>query len=896
MLGLTLRKEFQGKRLRGTAIELANENKTGATQVPAAEFLEITYPSWDLLKAIEAIGPDQGRPLVLLGERGQGKSHVLAALYHALTDAAATRAWLDAWANQLSDSKISDLPLRSGMKVISESLHRQRYKFLWDLLFDQHPHGAFIRGKWEGQADRKTEVPSDALILDLLQKQPTALLLDEFQTWFDGLTNTKQFPWRNWAFNFVQILSEIAKEHPELLVLVVSVRSGATDAYQQIHRVNPVQVDFKGPNAERDRRRLLLHRLFENRANVSAASIEEVTAVHVAEYLRLANVPEAEHERRRRDFIETWPFAPHMMQLLEDQVLVATEAQETRDLIRILADVFKGRGDMSPVLTAADFRLDDEATGIGALLSSVANQHHGSLREKALRNLTAVREAVPLADKTVPHLAEIVSALWLRSIAVGNLAGAEPAMLQIDITRDAPIDDNTFQVEIAAITENSFNIHKVGERLVFRDEENPHARLMAHARNDRLFTDGSDHRRLAREVRYVLGGAEEVPRDFRVIVLPQAWLTDPWSSVEEGERPDQWDDRLLIVVVPEEPDQIGARLGAWLKENVQKRRNTMRFLLPRNGAPSLYFDRDLIVLARAALKAEEWKAQSPEYGRLLNRFQGELRGIIKDRFDRFAVLRTWNFADPARCLFHVEELKARGSQVPDAIDKCLREDLFVPEDFEALVLDAASQNDSVGKLLREIQEPRPNGQDCIPWLGETPIKEKIVRLCAKGRIAISLRGMEYLQTSSGEDEDSAWRRMRAKLGTGKHLEETILLLPQAVPATAGGVSGSGVILTPPPEFTPAGPAIVGVLVPGGPGTGGDVPVPAAIPPQALLSAPATSAVNLMGQVEKWGINPATPVRDVTLRVTAATGAQLQKILRSLPDGLLYDLNLKKDDA
>jgi hypothetical protein len=52
----------------------------------------------------------------------------------------------------------------------------------------------------------------------------------------------------------------------------------------------------------------------------------------------------------------------------------------------------------------------------------------------------------------------------------------------------------------------------------------------------------------------------------------------------------------------------------------------------------------------------------------------------------------------------------------------------------------------------------------------------------------------------------------------------------------------------------------------------------------------------MGQVEKWGINPATPVRDVTLRVTAATGAQLQKILRSLPDGLLYDLNLKKDDA
>jgi hypothetical protein len=43
MLGLNLRKEFQGPRLRGAAIELANENNTGATQVPALEFLDITY-------------------------------------------------------------------------------------------------------------------------------------------------------------------------------------------------------------------------------------------------------------------------------------------------------------------------------------------------------------------------------------------------------------------------------------------------------------------------------------------------------------------------------------------------------------------------------------------------------------------------------------------------------------------------------------------------------------------------------------------------------------------------------------------------------------------------------------------------------------------------------------
>ena len=86
MLGLTLREEFRGKRLRGTAIELSNDQRTGATQIAAKQFLEITYPTHDLLKGIEAIGPKQGRPVVVMGERGLGKSHLMAALYHAVTD------------------------------------------------------------------------------------------------------------------------------------------------------------------------------------------------------------------------------------------------------------------------------------------------------------------------------------------------------------------------------------------------------------------------------------------------------------------------------------------------------------------------------------------------------------------------------------------------------------------------------------------------------------------------------------------------------------------------------------------------------------------------------------------------------------------------------------------
>nr|WP_311528734.1 DUF499 domain-containing protein [uncultured Ralstonia sp.] len=811
----------------------------------------------------------------------------------------------------MGDPNVGKIALRDGMLVIGESLHRQRYKFLWDLLFERHPHGTYIKGKWEGMGAAKTDIPSDKLILELLQHTPTMLLLDEFQTWYDGLTNTKQYPWKNWAFNFIQILSEIAKERPDLLVLVISVRNGSSDAYQQVHRVNPVAIDFKaGGNPERiqqDRRRMLLHRLFDNRMQIAPASIESLVAKHVAEYFRLLDVPTSEQDRKSKEFTESWPYAPHLLRLLEEQVLIATDAQETRDMIRILANLYKSRGEEAPVLTAADFRLDDDASGIGALLDSVSNEHHRTLRAKAQQNIISVTEAVADHASLAPHLQEIVGALWLRSIAVGNLAGAEPVTLQVDITRSQAVDDNAFQVELATIVENSFNIHQDGPRLVFREEENPRAKLMACARNDKLFTDGSDQAQLAKQVRYVIGGADEVAKTFRVIALPKSWQTDPWSTLDEAEQPERWDDRLPILVLPEEPDTIDPRLGRWLKDHLQKRRNTIRFLLPRSGSSNAFQDRDLLILARAEMKAQEWSGQNPEYKKLHTEYQGALRDILKKRFDRFAVLHRWNFADPNQCMFGVESLKKQGAQIPEGIEEALVNDLFVPEDFEDLVLEASTENSPVGKLLRELQEPRPAGQDCIPWLGETAMKERILRLCARGKIAINLRGLEYLQTQPGEDEDTAWKRLRPKLSyTGRQLDEVFLMEPSAVPATGGttppapqppaGGDGGGLFgggTTPPPSSggdtsTGGMPSTGGSIFDGGStGAGGKPRIP--------LSNPPTSPLNLIGKLEGWGIGPATQMAEISIKVAAANGAQLKELLKKLPDGMTFELSLEKED-
>lgn len=892
MLGLKLREEFTGRRLSGTMISFTNNRGTGALERSAKDFLNITYPSVDLLKTVEAIQPGQARPVVIIGARGQGKSHLMAAVSHMLQDPAAGETWCREWADSLQNDVLRNIQIRTNMQVIAHSLEMHRYKFLWDLLFAEHPSGAVIKGIWEHQGEAKTEIPGHDLMLKMFQEQPTLLILDEFQTWYEGLTNNKQYPWRNWAFNFIQILSQIAENNPELLTLVVSVRDGSSDAAQQIYRVNPVRIDFKGPQAKQDRQRLLLYRIFENRLNIQHDDIEHLTQIHFSEYLRLNHIPGSEHEVLLKSFIEAWPYSPELMQLLDDQVLIATDTQETRDLLKILVDVFKIAGDSSPVITAADFSLTNEKSGVASLLDSVANQIHRNLREKALRNKEAVEQAIKASGQKAPHLEAVLSSLWLRSLSLESQAGAESHVLQVDITRKTAIDDNLFQAELALIEENSFNIHRKGTRLVFLNEENPQAKLMAHAKNERLFDNGADLNHLADEIRYVLAGTDGASQHNRVIVLRRSWDKDPWPEVDERDQPQNWDNRIPVIVLPS-PEVKDSELGKWLKQFVSKHRNVVRFLLPKKGTEQVFYDKALIILARAVYLADQWKKTDGSYSGLHLKYQKELRDQLKSRFDRFAILDTWHFTQPDKCAFQTTGHNSNGQNILPTIQDMIRRELFIPEELEEVIKAAAENTSSIADVLEQLKEPMGGGHPCIPWLGDTDIKESITRICAQGKVAINLLGREMLERRAGELEDDAWHRMKGRLGTGRQLSETTLHEPGSM------VSSGGSAPTPKPDVD--SPSTVGHGSPSGippssytGGTPGNLFGGGTATQREHLQAPATSALSLLGKMETWGINTGTGLHNLNLSINSLTGAQLEKLLKALPDGLTYAMSMEKD--
>lgn len=902
MLDLKLREEFLGSQMPNTAIALRRPDSQGAVEQAPEQILEITYPTADVQNGLRQIGTGRAkRPIVLMGDRGRGKSHIMAVMHHAIESAEKVEPWAQGWAS--SATALEGFTAEQGFVAISEPVHNQEYPYLWDLLFDRHPKGQYYRGQFEGMTQH---IPPRSLLEKMFADQPTALILDEFQKWFDGLPTKEADTGMNpqeCASNFIQILSEMAADRPEILILVISVLNNQTEAFRQIHRTGPVVIDFRGPTAKDDRQKLVLHRLFTNRANIPQPNIDGAVSAYAQDRWRLlySHLPESERTRITAEVSIAWPFAPELLALLEEQILMAAAAQETRDLIRILAHVYRARGENVPLLTPADFFVDDDSCGVQSLLDSIAVVgEQERLREIAQVNLKAVQTS----GQAVPNARELVSALWMRSMSPGRNVGATRSELQLDITRDAQQDDNAFQVDLNTLIENSRNIH--GEespdgRLRFEIQENPRSLVRAVARNDGLWQEGAtpspgaenvfprkDVEHIQGTLRHMLVPEGRQPGS-RVIVLGPKWNSDPWSELDEADRPNRWEQPALAVMpTPMAVSGAGqvAGLGEWMKGYIPSRFNMARFLLLASEEKGIYDDPELRFLARCAyLTGNAWSSD-PKYRALKGDFDRDLRDRLKTRYDRFAVLKTWDFPNPSNCSFEVERVGAQGGNIPAKVEEKLVRDLFDPAEFQKLVVDYANQSAIVGKLMDDLAEAPAPGKVAMIYLGETPTYEEILKVAARGKAELNVDGTWVARQPEHSDDEAALRYIRGKAWrSGQEMRNVQLGLPGS--ASGSTVTGSGgTVTTPAGGATPTGGLFPGGQSPGG-GTGVAAPPTGSQPPTTLT--PQTQSVleeqtgiNLCGAFEQWGLDASTALARTKIEFHDLSVQQIKQILQRLP--------------
>ena len=156
----------------------------------------------------------------------------------------------------------------------------------------------------------------------------------------------------------------------------------------------------------------------------------------------------------------------------------------------------------------------------------------------------------------------------------------------------------------------------------------------------------------------------------------------------------------------------------------------------------------------------------------------------------------------------------------------------------------------------------------------------------------------WYRAEPNEAEEQAFARLkRSCFRTGRELEEVQLGLPNQVGGT--GVS----IPTPRPPVTPGGlfPGVTPVVppVPGVPPISPDPLTPTIIsppiqpPPSAVIrqSNGAKSGINLLGDIERWGLPDAERLAIATLTLRGLSVKELRELCTKLPPKLLAELQI-----
>ncbi|MEI7636729.1 MAG: hypothetical protein WCJ37_05445, partial [Syntrophus sp. (in: bacteria)] len=372
-------------------------------------------------------------------------------------------------------------------------------------------------------------------------------------------------------------------------------------------------------------------------------------------------------------------------------------------------------------------------------------------------------------------------------------------------------------------------------------------------------------------------------------------------DVEELDKPSKWERPVLVVI----PDSLQIAegnhqnvLGKWLANHVPAKRNTVRFLLPGDGEKGIYLDRELLFSSRCSyLTSIAWR-DDVKYRALKEEFDKPLRDTLKKRFDKFAIIRRWNYQAHDQCAFDVERITVQGGEIPIAVEKAILDNLFDLEEFQALVLERAQENYLVGDLLDElIEPPPPDTKNAIPFLGETAIYEEILKIVAMGKIVVNVGGTWVGRAPGHTSDEEARRFVRMKaFRSGQEMRQVQLGLPGIVPSPTVAAPGSKKPDHPPPTDKDKPAPVKEPAPPPYNDENGDIEQPVKEPFEVCKSAESTTGINLSACFEKWGVDSSAVMNTTKIEFNNLTVLQVKQILTRLPSSIKASMEVTYNEG
>lgn len=570
-------------------------------------FWKATHLTTGLRRLLEEVftllaGGDGDRVLQLRSPFGGGKSHVLAALYHAVRDRTALISGVPEAASLPDPGTVRVAgvdgekfdPLK-GMKVAGREVHT-----LWGSIAAQLDCFELV-----ADHERARAAPGGDIVKRMLGSTPTLILLDEVLRYIEramtipvGESNLGRQ-----TLEFLQTLTtEVAGSSGA--VLVYSLQASSREALDNVGLLMTLdhlasRVDAKREPVVGDeilaviKKRLLAEPPPEDAAEATAQSIaREVTRWKLSEApdeatRRLAQDDEVALQRRLR---EAYPFHVGLIDLMKERWASIPDFQRTRGALRFLATVLhrsKALGRRTPLLGPGDVPLEDGDVR-NAFFAEVGQREpfqavleHDFIGPQA----RAARIDRQLAEQN-PALSDVRPAMRLATtILMYSFGGApyrngpeplppgitERELLEVCLGPD--LDPITAQTALKRLREECLYLHFDGVRYCFKTTPNVNLILEQEAENVRAeeileFARGELEKQLSAAGRHAVPWPQQsrdIPDEprFQVAYLPIEFAEKRKNDQDQlalefltnyGDRPRSY-RRGLVLAAPD-PGQV----------------------------------------------------------------------------------------------------------------------------------------------------------------------------------------------------------------------------------------------------------------------------------------------------------------------------------------------------
>ena len=301
------------------------------------EFLKITYPSSAIKRTIERVneklsGMSNQGGFLLVGPYGSGKSHSLIALFHLFNNPQLAKEWGKSWRLDI------DLPEKSRSVIIST--RRYDVDHLWEPIF-----------KLLGREDMLKNVkrfPTTDQIEEIIGDDTVAIFIDEIENWYGAFDPEKQAHLIEQNETFLEHLLEVAADPTKKLFVFITFLEEKEGLKKIFNRTKPIRIDV---SPIEDREKVILHRLF-NIESVDESKVETVVEEYINAYSEPIKIDDIQNYKRRMR--RTYPFHPLLLDTLFQIYEAASERQDIRGMLNVLADAVRDTYERKDLILVSD--------------------------------------------------------------------------------------------------------------------------------------------------------------------------------------------------------------------------------------------------------------------------------------------------------------------------------------------------------------------------------------------------------------------------------------------------------------------------------------------------------------------------------------------------------------